>query len=78
MTTSKSSLFHAGLFRKHNFGISQFKHLTPKSSSLGISKMWSTICLESSLLKINKTVQMFYISVNFKDTKIGTSNFGIN
>ena len=32
-----SSLFHAGLFRKHNFVVSQLKHLTPKSTSFGIS-----------------------------------------
>ena len=60
------------------FAVSQFK---PKTTSLGVSKLWSTIflpsklteileiCQDSSLLKINKTVQMFNISVNFKDTK---------
>ena len=69
-----SSLFPCGII----FAVSQFK---PKTTSLGVSKLWSTIflpsklteileiCQDSSLLKINKTVQMFNISVNFKDTK---------
>ena len=43
MTTSISSLFQAGLFCKHYFLESQLKHLTPKTTSLGISKMWSFI-----------------------------------
>ena len=81
MTTSLSSLFHAGLFSKHNFVVSQFKHLTPKTTSLEISKMWSIIFSASKLseilrnlsrfqfIEINKTDQMFNIFVNFKDTK---------
>ena len=71
--------FHAGLFRKLNFAVSQFKHLTPKTTSLGVSKLWSTIfkidgdiriCPDSSLLKINKIVQMLDISINFEDKKV--------
>ena len=67
------SLFLTGSFRK----FLKFKHLTPPSTSLGISKMWSTIfhlqnwrrcneiCPYYSKLRINKTIQMFKISVNF-------------
>jgi len=61
------SSFYQGLFRKYNFVVSQLKHLTPNTTSLEISKMWSTffprqncrgyleICPDSSFLKINKT-----------------------
>ena len=31
MTTSKLSLLHAELFRKHNIVVSLLKHLTPKT-----------------------------------------------
>ena len=73
MTTSISSLFHAGLFRIHNFEVSQLKQLTPKTTIVGISKMWSTIfspskwteISDSSLLKIIKIDQKFNISINF-------------
>ena len=76
MTTSISSLFHVGLFRKHNFVVSHLKHLTPKTAIPGISKMWSTIFLPSKLteilgdsrFKFIKT-QMFNISIMLKDTK---------
>jgi len=50
------------IYKTLYFEVSQLKHLTQKTTSLGISKMWSTIfspleiCSESSLLKINKTV----------------------
>ena len=40
MMTSLSPLFHAGLFREHEFAVSQSKHLTSKTNSVGISKMW--------------------------------------
>ena len=80
MTISKSSLFYAGLFRKYNFVVSQLKHLTTKTSSLGISKIWSTIFLPSKIdediskfvqILVNKkfTVKMLNIFVSFKDTK---------
>ena len=81
MKTSISSFCHEGLFRKLNFAVSQYKHVKPKTTSLGVSKLWSTIFLpsklteileifpDSCLLKINETVQMFNIFVNFKDTK---------
>ena len=78
MTTSISSLFHAGLFRIHNFEVSQLKQLTPKTTIVGISKMGyrifsptklTEICPDSSFLKIIKTDKMFNISFNFKDTK---------
>ena len=39
MTTSILSLFQAGLFRKHNFAVSQLKHLTPKTTGLGNCKI---------------------------------------
>ena len=73
MTTSISSLFHAGLFRIHNFEVSQLKQLTPKTTIVGISKMWSTIfslskwteISDSFLLKIIKIDQKFNISINF-------------
>ena len=79
MTTSKSSLLEAGLFLKDEFAVAHLKHLTPKTNGIGISKMWSTIfqnwpkyqeiCPDSRLLKINKTVQIFYTSVNLKDKR---------
>ena len=75
-----SSLFHARFYRKRNFVVSRLKHLTPKTTS----KMWSTNVVPSKLTSIigyfsrfqalaylkstNKTVQMFNISVIFKDT----------
>jgi len=75
MTTSISSLFQAGLFRNYNFEVSELNILTSKTTSLGISQMWSPFfnfkiygdinCPGSRYLKINKTVQMFNISVNF-------------
>ena len=43
MTTSISFLFQVGLYRKHIGVVLQLKHLTPRTSSLGIFKMWSTI-----------------------------------
>jgi len=43
MTTSISSLFQAWIFCKYYFVSSQLKHLTPKITGLGVSKMWSTI-----------------------------------
>ena len=42
MTTSISSLFQAGLYRKYYCVVSQLTHLTPKTTSLGISKMMPT------------------------------------
>ena len=41
MTTSISSLFQAGLFRKHDFVVSQLKHL----SRLSIPMFIGTPCL---------------------------------
>ena len=58
MTTSLSSLFHAGLFHKHNFVASQSKHLTPKTTSDGIFKMWSTIFLPSKLTELSGAFQI--------------------
>ena len=52
MTTSISSLFHAGLFRKYNSVVSQSKHLTPKTTGVGIFKVWSTIFMPSKLTEI--------------------------
>ena len=52
MTTSISSLFNAGLFNKHNCVVSQLKHLALKTTSLGISKMWSTSFKLSKLTEI--------------------------
>ena len=52
MTTSISSLFNVGLFRKHNFVVSQLKHLTPKTAIPMISKMWSTIFSPSKLKEL--------------------------
>ena len=52
MTTSISSLFHVGLFRKHNSVVSQLKHLTPKTAIPMISKMWSNIFLPSPFTEI--------------------------
>ena len=45
MTTSISSLFHAGLFYEHNFVNNQnySKHLTPKTTVSGFPKKWSSI-----------------------------------
>ena len=55
MTTSMSSLFQAGLFCKYYFVVSsQLKHLTPKTRSLGISKMWSNIFLLKNLQRYYK------------------------
>ena len=87
MTTSISSLSHAKLFRKYNFVVSQLKYLTPRTTSLGISKMWSTNFLPSKwteirgilsrfqFIKINKTVQMFNISFSFKEDIITQIKF---
>ena len=36
-----TTLLQAVLFRKYDFVVQLLKHLTPKSTSLGISKMWS-------------------------------------
>ena len=38
MTTSISSLFQAGLFRKYNFVVSQLRQLTPKTTVSGFPK----------------------------------------
>jgi len=55
MTTSISSLFQAGLFYKNYFVVSNLKHLTPKTPSLEISKIWCTIKVFKSRLKTAKT-----------------------
>ena len=52
MTTSVSSLFPAGLFRIQDFVVSQLKHLTPKTTSLGISKMHGLPFSPSKLTEI--------------------------
>ena len=52
MTTSTLSLFLAGLLLKYNFVVSRLKHLTPKTTSLGNFKMWTTIFLPSKLTAI--------------------------
>ena len=52
VTNLISSLFQAGLFRKYDFVVSQFKHLTPKTTNLGVSKMWSTIFSPSKLTQM--------------------------
>ena len=72
MTTSLSTLFHVGFFLKHNFVVLQLKHLRPKTrdfqnvvylflpSNLGnLSRL--------KFIENQQTVQMFNISVNFKD-----------
>ena len=68
MTTSISSLFHAGLFRKHNCVVSQSKHLTPTTTGVGIFKMWSTIFLPSKLTEI--LVKYGQIPGYLKSTKL--------
>ena len=52
MTTSISSLFKAGLLPTFDFLITQLKYLTPKTTSIGIYKMWTTKCSPSKLTKI--------------------------
>ena len=68
MTTFKSSSFDAGLFRKHYFVASQLKHLTAKTASLGLSKMWSTNVVPSRLTEI-----IGYLS-RFKLLKVNKQN----
>ena len=54
MTTSMSSLFQAGLFRKYDFLVTAVKHLTLKTTSLWIS----TEILENlSTFKLSKNQQ---------------------
>ena len=83
MGINTSSLFHAGLFRKHNFVVSQLKHLTPKSTSFGISKMWSTVLLTIKIAgDIKEFVQIptkllkFLISPLILKIQKGRSQFG--
>ena len=52
-------LFPAALFRKVVF---QFKQLTPKTASPGISKMWSTLF---HFLMLRKIIEMFSVFGNF-------------
>ena len=61
MTNSISSLFQAGLFRKYDFLVSQFK--TFKTTSLKISKMWSTIFSLSKLGHENYLCTLCHLSV---------------
>ena len=58
MTSSISPLFQAGFFRKYDFVVSQLNHLTPKTTNLGVSKMWSTIFSPSKLTDMNSFVQL--------------------
>ena len=63
MTTSISSLFEEGLFRKYNFVVSQLKHLTPlKLVVFWISNMWSTIFPPSKLTMESLKYQRFTLS----------------
>ena len=62
MTTSMSSLFQAGLFRKYDFLLTAVKHLTLKTTSLGISTMWSTILSPSKLTEILENLSTFKLS----------------
>ena len=59
-----SSLFHADIFRKYNFIVSQLKHLTPKTSSLGIFKLESTIFSPLKLTEILGNLSRFQIVKN--------------
>ena len=44
------------IFRNYNFVVSQLKHLTPKTTSLLIYKIWSTIFFT---LKIDGDIKKF-------------------
>ena len=68
MTTSISPLFQVGLFCKFNCVVFQLKHLTPKTSSLGISK---NVAYHFFTAKINGDIGKFVqIPVNQKSTKM--------
>ena len=67
MTASISSLFQAGLFRIYDFGVSKLKHLTAKTTSLRISKMWSTNFFTYKVDGGNR--KFVQIPVNLKSTK---------
>ena len=72
MTSISIYLFHAGLFNKINFVLSQLKHLTPKNTSLGISQMWSTICSPLKLTEILGTLSdsvLLKINLNGSDVE---------
>ena len=64
MLTSISSLFQAGLIRKYNFVGSQLKYLTLKTTSLEISKMWSTIFSPLKLTEILGSLSRFLLIKN--------------
>ena len=51
MTTSYQLCF-SGIISIYNCEVSLLKHVTPKSTSLGISEMWSTIFSPSKLTEI--------------------------
>jgi len=65
-----------GLFYKEKIVVSPLKHVTLKTSSSGISKMWSTIFSPSKLTEIIGILFRFKFiktqqncsNVNFKDT----------
>ena len=65
MTTYKSSLFHAGLFRKHNYLVSQLKN-----TSFGISKTWFAIFLSLKLTELLGNLSRFH----FIKTQRNSSN----
>ena len=52
-------MYFKGLFRQYNFVVSQLKHLTPKTTSFEISKMWSTNFLPSKLSEILGNLSIF-------------------
>ena len=72
-----SSLFQSGYFINIIFLVSQLKHSTTKSTySLGISKMWFTICSPSSRSQFWKALQIFnffidalYFIINYQKSK---------
>ena len=64
MTTDISFMFQAGLFRKYDFVVSRLKHQTPKTNSLGISKMWSVIFSPSKFSGILGNLARFQLIKN--------------
>ena len=79
MTTSILSFFHTGLFRKFNFLVSQLKHLTLKTTSLGIYKMRAGIfygdiyrkldLIFESLLDFQSFFMHFMSFINYRKSK---------
>ena len=68
--TSKLSWFQAGLFYKGKGVVSHLKHLTMKTSSFRISKMWSTIFSTSKLTEIIGILFRFKFIKSMKNRKM--------